>query len=189
MGKFIVLNPYLETLTAVTGKDKLSYAGVEAYWLGNEELKKAKGEHYKLLLSNLAKQGVPEWLVAELERDKPKKFIPCHLFQVLHVGVGRASGSVPFNMETINNCMIRWGKVTEVGRARLTVNLISLAKMKGKKKLTVLEGKYKYREEMLPGVKVGETVAVHWKQAVKILTEREEANLKRWSEAVLEAEG
>ncbi|MDO8515049.1 MAG: hypothetical protein Q7S14_00985, partial [bacterium] len=62
--------------------------------------------------------GVPDWLVDDLKNHPPKKFIPTHLFQVLHVGVGRASGSVPFNQETINNCMVsvqngaayHWGK-------------------------------------------------------------------------------
>ena len=41
-------------------------------------------------------------MIDELRESPPKKFIPTHLFQVLHVGVGKASGSVEFNLETIN---------------------------------------------------------------------------------------
>jgi hypothetical protein len=115
---FIVLNPYLETIAKLINKDKFSYAVAEAYIFGNDELKKIKNSGYVLLLENFSKQGVPDWLVADLKKHPPQKFIPTHLFQVLHVGVGRASGSVPFNQETINNCMVsvkngaacHWGK-------------------------------------------------------------------------------
>src|SRR3989304_10403839 len=84
LSKFIVLNPYLETLKRVTGQDKFAYAAAEAYWLGNDQLKKAKLAHYKMLLKYFFKQGVPSWLVDELKKKTPKKFIPLHLFQVLH---------------------------------------------------------------------------------------------------------
>lgn len=116
--KFIVLNPYLETIAKILNKNKFSYDVIEAYIFGNDELKKIKNSGYNLLLENFSKQGVPDWLVDDLKNHPPKKFIPTHLFQVLHVGVGRASGSVPFNQETIDNCMVsvrngaayHWGK-------------------------------------------------------------------------------
>lgn len=116
--KFIVLNPYLETIAKLINKPKFSYEVAEAYIFGNDELLKIKNSGYKLLLKNFKKQGVPDWLIKDLAKHPPKKFIPTHLFQVLHVGVGRASGSVPFNKETIDNCMItvknnkayHWGK-------------------------------------------------------------------------------
>src|SRR5664279_4791369 len=100
--KFIVLHPYLKTLAEITGQPMLSYPVIESYWIG------------------------PDLLIDELAQKKPKKFIPSHLFQVLHVGVGRASGSVPFNIQTINNCMIRWGKVNKIKEDKVQVHLYSL---------------------------------------------------------------
>ena len=69
---------------------------------------------------------VANFFVEELKEKLPEKFIPSHLFQVLHVGVGRASGAVPFNTKTINNCMIRWGKVKRLTQTKATIKLNSL---------------------------------------------------------------
>jgi hypothetical protein len=184
LSKFIVLNPYLETLAKILKTDKFSYSLIEAYCLGNDELRKIKQEDYQILLEAFVKQGVPSWLVEELKNDIPKKFIPFHLFQVLHVGVGRASGSVPFNMETINNCMVRWGVVTKVDSWQLTVDLNSLIKNK-LYKLTTIQEKFDYRKDFLPGIKMGDIVAVHWKQVVKILNKKEVENLSYWTNQVL----
>lgn len=116
--KFIVLYPYIKTIGEITGLNPFSYEVIEAYCLGNGLLEKIKNEHYEILLKNFEKQNVPSWLIKELRDKPPKKFIPTHTFQVLFVGVGRASGSVPFNQKTINNCLItlrgnsayHWGK-------------------------------------------------------------------------------
>lgn len=185
--KFIVLNPYLETLAHITKRDKFSHEAIEAYWLGNEELKKSKIAHYQKLLANFAKQGVPAWFVEELRTKSPKIFIPHHLFQVLHIGVGKASGSVPFNLESINNCMIRWGKVTEIKKNELVANLNSLEKTGGKYKLIQKKWGAKFIKGFLPKLKLGDIVAVHWGQAIKILSSKEVAQLSFWTQEVLKA--
>lgn len=120
--KFIVLYPYLKTLGEIAKKDPFSYKVVEAYCLGNDLLKKVELKHYSLLLKNFKKQGGPDWLIKDLKNHPPKQFIPTHAFQVLFVGVGRASGSVPFNRKTVNKCLItirgktayHWGKKIRV---------------------------------------------------------------------------
>jgi hypothetical protein len=164
---FIVLWPYLKTIGEATNKDPFSYDVVEAYWYGNDLLKQIKPSHYQLLLKNLQTQGVPKFLIDELKEKPPKKFVPIHLFNILHVGVGRASGAVPFNLKNVNHCMIRWGEITNItppnplfikegknssplqkGRSgvvlsKTTINLHSLTKTKSetysiKSKLTTL---------------------------------------------------
>lgn len=65
---------------------------IESYWLGNNLLKKFKPKDYLVLLDFFVKQGVPDFFVQELKNKSPKKFIPNHLFHVLHIGVGKASG-------------------------------------------------------------------------------------------------
>jgi hypothetical protein len=120
--KFIVLYPYLKTISQITGLDPFSYDVIESYWLGNDLLKQVKPKHYDLLLENFSRQGVPEWLLKELKGKRPKIFIPTHTFQVLHVGVGRASGSVPYNQKSINSCLIslrgnaayHWGRKAKI---------------------------------------------------------------------------
>jgi len=187
LSKFIVLNPYLEMFRKITGKDKFSMDAAKGYWLGGEALKKAKSQHYKLLLKYFAKQGVPDWLVEDLKKQVPKKFIPLHLFQVLHVGVGRASGSVPYNLETINNCMVRWGTVKELNIDHLTLNIYGLERKREKYILAQSEATVAYRGDFLPGVKIGDTVAVHWGQAIKKLSKEETDNLEFWTRQVLDS--
>lgn len=183
--QFIVLHPYLKTISEITKKPKFSYQVVECFWLGNELVKKAQVSDYEILLKNFLEQGVPFWLVEELKEKKPKKFLPFHLFQVLHVGVGKASGSVPFDMETINNCMIRWGEVLEIREDKLTISLNSLEK-KGKSYQQILKKEeFSYHPDFLKGLKTSDKVAVHWQQPVKILTKEEEKNLTYWTEVTL----
>jgi len=183
--KFIVLNPYLKTLSEITGLPKYSYDVIEAYCIGNDLLNKAKPKHYQLLLKNFTGQGVPEWLVKELEQTPPKKFVPSHLFQVLHVGVGRASGSVPYNIETINNCMFRWGKVEKMNKKEIEVTLNSLKESKSGYKLIQLKETHAFNKDFVPEIKTGITVAVHWNQVIKKLTKDEIKKLTFWTNEVL----
>ncbi|MBU1970543.1 hypothetical protein KJ605_02095 [Patescibacteria group bacterium] len=186
--KFIVLNPYLITLSAVLKKPKFSYGVVEAYWLGNENLDQIQLGDYQLLLDNFLKQGVPSWLIEDLRARPPKTFIPHHLFQVLHVGVGRASGSVPFTLSTINDCMVRWGRVEKINdHHELLVDLVSLDKQAGSYLLTNQRVAAKSVSGFLPGLRVGQMIAVHWQQAVKILTLKEINQLAFWTQAVIDS--
>lgn len=182
---FIVLHPYLKTLSKITGKDLFSYQVAEAYWLGNNKLKKVKQEDYMILINNFKKQGVPNWLIKEISEKQPKKFIPTHLFQILHIGVGKASGSVPYNLQSINNCMVRWGKVKKISKNIIWVDITSLTKSGKKYDLVKKIRKFPVIPGFIPGLKVGDTVAVHWKQAVKKLNEKEIQKLSYWTKEVL----
>ena len=185
---FIVLYPYLKTMAAISGLSPFSHEVIESFWLGNDLLKKVKSADYNLLLNNFLEQNVPEWLVNELREKKPKAFIPTHLFQVLHVGVGRASGAVPFNLETINNCMIRWGTVesVETKTKRAHVKVSSLKKGVGRYSLQQTEEVVPFDPRFVLGLAKGSKVCVHWNWVAKILTAPEEARLKFWTDKVLE---
>jgi hypothetical protein len=185
LNNFIVLYPYLKTLGKIFNKPFTAYSVVEAYWLGNDELKKIRQKDYNLLLNNFIKQGVPDFFIKELKAKKLKKFIPFHLFHVLFIGVGKASGAVPFNLNSINNCMIRWGRVQKISRNKAVVDLNSLKK-KGKNAyaLTKVQASIPFNLKFTPNLKMGDAVAAHWNLIVKILSKREENNLEFWSKKV-----
>jgi hypothetical protein len=186
---FIVLNPYLEFLSKITGKNKFDYDVIEGYWIGNNILKKAKSKDYLLLLKYFLKQGVPEFFVDELKEKVPEKFIPSHLFQVLHVGVGKASGAVPFNIKTINNCMIRWGKIQSVSQNKVKIKLNSLkSNSKNKYKLTTLIETIHYDNKITGELKITDTVAIHWGMVIKKLTKTEEKKIDKWTNEVIKLE-
>ena len=182
---FIVLHPYLKTLSKIIKKDLFSYQVAEAYWLGNSQLTKVKHEDYMKLINNFRKQGVPDWLIKEISEKQPKKFIPTHLFQILHIGVGKASGSVPYNLQSINNCMVRWGKVKKISKDVIWVDITSLTRSRRKYNIVKKIRKFPVIPGFIPRLKVGDTVAVHWKQAVKKLNEKEIQKLSHWTKEVL----
>lgn len=193
--KFIVLHPYLKTISELTGKSKFSYDVIESYCIGNDLLvdlnksldNKVNKNGYDLLMDNFLEQGVPEWFVAELKDQKPKEFIPTHLFQVLYVGVGRASGSVPFNLETINNCMIRWGEVIDITGQQVQANLKSLEVVNNKYKLVNKEAQAMYNSQITPNLVKGDLVAVHWKQVIIKPSSNQLEKLVYWTEKVIES--
>lgn len=185
LSNFIVLFPYLKTLSKILKQPFSSYQVIESYWLGNAGLKKAKQKDYFLLLDNFVKQGVPDFFIKGLKAKKPKQFIPHHLFHVLFIGVGRISQAVPFNLNSINNCMIRWGKIRKLFQKKAIVNLNSLKSNKKKSyTLTKIKTLIPFNPKFTPGLKVGNTVAAHWGLIVKLLSRNEERNLQFWSAKV-----
>ncbi|GIW69915.1 MAG: hypothetical protein KatS3mg101_0662 [Patescibacteria group bacterium] len=183
--KFIVLHPYLRLISKISGLPRFSNKVAEAYWLGNNTLKNTKPRHYNLLLKYFSEQGVPENLIEDLRHRVPKEFIPTHLFQVLYVGVGKASGSVPYNINTINNCMVRWGKVVNISDNQVIANLTSIKKIGGKLSLVKIRQKFPVPAEKHVKLNRGSIVAVHWGQIVKKLSHLEEKNLNYWTRRVL----
>lgn len=181
------LYPYLQTIGQVTGKHYLDYHVIKAYWIGGDLLKQFKPKHYQILIKHLENQGLPDFFIAEVAANKPKAFIPLHLFNVIHIGVGKITGSVETNLENVNHCMVRWGSITKLDSKThtLTAKLRSLTKTNHKlfaisNKLT----KVSYNPAFLTP-KVGDTVAVHWKSATKILTVKEEKNLSHWTKTLI----
>ncbi len=183
--KFITLNPYLQTISKIRSLSPFDYKVIEAYWIGNKQLDDFPIEGYEILLEEFEKQGVPLWLIKSLQSNVPKKFIPHHLFQVLHVGVGQASGSVPFNLDSINNCMIRYGKIIDVDKKFFRVSLTGLAVSEGKYKPNITIETIPIGTVLFCEPKKEDVVAVHWGQIVKIITPKEHVNLERWTKYVI----
>ncbi len=185
--KFIVLHPYLKTIADIVEKNKFDYDVIEAYWLGNDLLKKIKPFHYDLLLENFAKQGVPDFFIKTLQEEKPKGFVPTHLFQVIHVGVGRASGVVPFNLASINECMIRWGKVLEINNKSALVLINSLKQEAKMYVLATEEVTINLESGLESNLQVGQAVAVHWGNIIKVLNDVEIEKIEFWTNKTLDA--
>lgn len=182
--KFRVLNPYIQTIAQVTGYDPFSYEVIEAYWLGNSLLRKIKPNHYQLLIENLRKQGVPQVLLHEVGGKIPKRFIPIHLFNILYIGVGRATMSVPFNLNSINSCMIRTGKVHKVYSNKIKVELTGINKDYELDHKIVVQH---YNPLLAGKIKDNDVVLAHWGSIVKKATMREMKLNHYWTEQLLQS--
>jgi hypothetical protein len=104
-----------------------------------------------------------------------------HLFQVLHVGVGRAIGSVPL-ISIYNKLHDPLRKLSENS---VVINLNSLKKNKKRYSLIRIREKFPVSNKLIPNIKMGDIVAVHWKQVIKVLTKKEERDLTFWTKETL----
>ena len=187
LSHFITLFPYLKTIAAVKNCSPYDYAVIEAYWIGNEHLRDFPIEGYALLLAAFEEQGVPSWLTQKVKQKVPTHFIPNHLFQVLHVGVGQASGSVPFTLESINHCMIRWGEVMHIDESSGAASIRTQSLVQNKHRYTLKDEDLTLQNDASPwhALRSGDHVALHWNRVAKILTEAEISQLRLWTEHIL----
>ncbi|MBP9691303.1 hypothetical protein KBD81_04465 [Candidatus Woesebacteria bacterium] len=184
---FIVLNPYLQTIARITGLSPFSYEVAECYWMGNALLDQVRNEHYPILLEEFAKQGIPDWLITELSQKPPSRFIPTHLFQVLHIGVGKASGAVPFSLASINNCMLRWGTVTAIEKERAEITVSSLNDSTSHHSLREEIISARIHPDFSPKIELGDTVTAHWGTINAKLTQKQFRSISYWTNQVLTA--
>ncbi len=187
LSRFITLHPYLQTIGKIRNLSPFDYKVIEAYWIGNDLLKDFPIAGYDILLEEFMKQGVPKWLVESLRVKIPKFFIPHHLFQVLHVGVGQASGSVPFNIYSINNCMVRHGRILAVTGKNLKISLLGLRLSQAKYLPKTINLSIPVQTAIFCKPKKDDVVAIHWGQVVKILQDDELKKLELWTTNVLNA--
>lgn len=185
---FIVLYPYLKTIAQATDLTPCDYRVIEAYWMGNDLLSRIPVKYYDTLIEEFTHQGVPDTLTQDLRNRRPRTFIPSHLFQVLHVGVGQASGAVPFTIESVNECAVRWGVVKERdGNGSVRVNLCTFEHTRDTISVVERGSTASFHTHACDTVSVGDTVAVHWGGVVKVLDGEELSQLRYWSSVTLDA--
>jgi|SRR3989338_6965829 len=186
--RFEGLYPYLSSIAEKHGKDFFDYGVVEAYWIGNGLLDKFDDEDMKSIIRKLHQRGLPKSFAHGLIKNLPSGFVPHHNFNVFYVGVGRTTGSVETTIQNMDNCRVSWGKVGKVMETSLIVSTNILRNNNGK--LALEDGETKtavFLKEMLPDVKKGDFVALHWGFAPLVLDEGQLENLKKYNKLILDA--
>lgn len=184
--KFKGLYPYLLTISEKFGLRPLDPKVVEAYWIGNELLNEFSSRDFYILLGHLKNQGVPRMFLDKLKKkfkNTRMKFIPHHSFNVLFVGVGNVTGSVEYNLENINKCLIRWGKFEE---DNVVIKSKKLIKRGGRLTWKDTVEEVGIDKEIIPDLKAGESVAIHWKEVCSKLEKEEVRNLEKYINTVLD---
>lgn len=181
--KFEGLYVYLGYIGSKFNKNPLSYEVVEAYWLGNELLDSYSKEDLIQILTKLTERGLPQDYADLLITKLPPGMNPHHSFNVLFVGVGKTTGSVPTNLLTMNKCVVSTGKVLKIQKGTLMASVQPLVVQRGKLQYSKSEFQHvEYDKELFSDIKIGDKVAIHWDFACKILTEKEEHNLKKYTQ-------
>ena len=174
---------YLDYIAKKLNKNPFDYDIVETYWIGNDLLEKFNDADIKKIIHGLSERGLPKTHADFLIKKLPIGMNLSHSFNVLFVGVGKTTGSVPTNIQTMNKCIISIGKVLKILKEELIVAVSPLIIKKellefGNQKIIHVE----YKPEFFKNIKVGDKVGIHWDYACKILTKREETNLKKYTQ-------
>ena len=184
--KFEGLYPYLSVIAAKNKKEFTDYGVVEAYWIGNELLDNMDSEDIKSIIEKLMSRGLPKSIGHGLMKNLPDGMVPHHNFNVLYVGVGKTSGTVPTTIQNMDNCRISMGKVIGFSGDNLIVQTDILKSAGGKFLLQKNETKTAaYLKEMLPEVKMGDYVALHWGFACMALNGIQRKNLEHYTNKIV----
>ncbi len=183
--KYEGLYIYLKKIAEKNKKTPFDYEVIESYWLGNNLLDNFSKKDHLDIIDSLVKRGLPEMYAQRLKKKLPEKMNPHHTFNVLFVGVGMTSGSVPTNIVTMNNCIVSIGQVLEIKENKLIIEKNPLQIRKGK--LIFAEKEKKEIMNTFLSPKKGYEIGIHWDHACRILTKREISNINTYTQANIDA--
>jgi hypothetical protein len=181
--------PYLQLIARANGiADPLDARVVDAYWLGNDLLRRVTpallGDSLDVRFRRRLGTDGWQWLA-----DKPNTgALPMHAFHVLDVfprlGLLRG-GSVDNVLHVMDSCRIRWGRVLERDGDFLVVSAVPLAVADGKLETAPpqLERIRGWRDGagFVNDVAPGDVISIHWDWACDRLDARRLAALQAWT--------
>ncbi|MBI2617585.1 hypothetical protein HYW55_05595 [Candidatus Gottesmanbacteria bacterium] len=176
--QFSTLYPYLCLIARENKiKDPFDSRVVEAYWLGNTLLHSIPISHF----SNHIKEtlGLKKRIKrAELEKTLqklPLGALPHHAFHVMNIYIRTGHLGIPHTIETMDACLINWGKVVDVHPTFVIVNTQALIESRGK--LHFQNGKRRKIQTYSRSFVVGDFISYHWGWACERLTAAKLRNL------------
>ena len=184
LGRFTGALPYLKLIANANGiADPFDARVVEAYWLGNELLDGVEVRAlYDAILERFGKQL--QGRTRELVLGKaPAGAHPHHSFHVLDVH--SRVGDLPATMQTLESCRVSWGRVMTVERGELVVERQPLILREGKLMLDTPRRERVLRQVdgrgFADAADAGDWVSIHWGWVCEVLSERQRANLERYT--------
>ncbi len=182
ISQFETLYPYLTFIAHENGiADPFDQRVVEAYWIGNELLKKLTQKslyaHFADSLSLKKRLTSKElgWLIGKI----PQGALAHHTFHVLNVFTRTGHHSVKHTIETMDACRIGWGTLKLIQNNSVVLSTKPL--ILEKNKLTL--GKERDKRIAIPtgislSVKdIGSIYTYHWNTICDQITHAQESNL------------
>ncbi len=186
--RFEALEPYLTAIAAKHGLDLLDHDVVEAYWIGNELLDDFTRDDFRLLLDELSRRGLPRFMADRLAGQLPQHPLPHHVFHVSFVGVGMVTGHVETTLPNMESCRPAWAKVIQKTKESLLMERPALVAERGRLSLGApVQETVSYDPRILPGVRRGDDVVLHWSWPAMVLSPGQLTNLKAYTARSLES--
>jgi hypothetical protein len=188
LSQFEALYPYLSALGAKHSLDPFDERVVEAYWLGNPLLENFTSEEFRRLLQALSRRGLPRATAERLAAHLPGRPIPHHTFHVAFVGVGEVTGHVETTIANMEACRPGLGRVVTKEDETLEVERRPLTLVDEKLALgPPVRSRVRFDPKILPKVRGGDSVALHWNLPALVLTDEQTRALERYTQESLDA--
>jgi hypothetical protein len=181
------LYTYLEMIAKKAKKEVYDYPVIESYWTGNKLLEGFSRKELISIIKALTDKGLPKKDANLLIKQLPEVMNPHHSFNVLFMGVGKATDPVPINILSMNKCLVLPAIVLKITKRQLVVSVPQLFRQKDFLKFKEEIQYIEYNKDFLPGLKVNDIIGVHWDFACKILTKEETSNLMKYTKKNLDA--
>lgn len=187
MTQFETMYPYLRHIAVANGiDDPLDDRVVEAYWVGNRLLETIeKRDFHRHLVDGLRLKDKLGRSFELVEARLAQGAVPHHSFHVLDVWRRTGHLDREHTLESMDQCRVSWGKITEISGPFITVSTEPLLYENGKlrlgeavaKKLTRrLEAEYDIEQ-----LKTGDVVTVHWSVICEKISSKKAAILKKYT--------
>ncbi len=159
LSQFSTLYPYLTLIASENKiKDPFEKSVVEAYWIGNNLL------HRIPITSFVSHLSDKIHLKAKIKIANGA--LPHHSFHVLNIYKRTGYLDIPHTIETMDACLINWGKVIKINKDFIVVNTKPLSIINNKLQF----GKLKERkiipqgekDILLKNLKIGDWISYHW---------------------------
>lgn len=188
---FTTLYPYLKLISrANQQKNPFAEEIVEAYWLGNENLKSVSAAklYSHIIDSTKLNKKVSRREFNNFQKNFNRYALPHHNFHVFSVWRRTGNMANAHTLATMDACRISWGKISKINHQSLVVKTKPLVTDKnGKLKeadffieretLNYFEGNV-----LLSDIKIGDYVSLHWGCVCEKLTREQVANLQKYTE-------
>lgn len=193
--KFETLYPYLELIASVNHrKNPFSEEIVEAYWLGNDNLKNVPAAKlYRHIIDKIKlnkKISLREF--GKFQKKFSKTALPHHNFHVFSVWRRTGNVKTAHTLATMDACRISWGEIIKIKTQSLIVKtkpLIADSKGKIKESENFIEREilnYFEGNILLKNIKIGDFVSLHWGCVCEKLTKQQVSNLQKYTDLSLQ---
>lgn len=176
---FYGLYAYLSLIAKSNGQKPLDEEVVEAYWLGNRLLETVELENLKkTITADLAKPGLLPKTIAEGKANALSgQVFPHHSFHVLYMNF--ITKKVEPILQNLDKCLVKWGKILELNGSNLKVETVQLTH---KPKFELAHTTCKVNNLFAKEANKGDFVALHWENAIIVLSEKQLENLKFYTQ-------
>lgn len=186
--QFQTMYPYLQYIARANKiRDPFDIRVVEAYWIGNSLLDTIdKQSFYRHLLEDQNIKNKVGPTSFEKVKEKIKRgALPHHSFHVFNIWKRTGNLEEAHTLESMNECRISSGKVTNIDGPFIAVETRPLVFVKDKLALGSLE-KRKIARSLessaeIDELKIGDIVSIHWGVPCEVINEAKEKAIERYT--------